>query len=404
MKKFKFKWKSTYVLLLSMALGCILGIFCKNFVSVIKPLGDIFINLLFTIVVPLVFCLISSSISKFGSGKKFGKIVVTTLIVFLTTSLISSIFMFGTLSLVKPTIANTIPNEIVEIENVTITEKIVDALTVSDFSELLSRQHLLPLILFATLFGFGVAFSKEKGEPVKNFLEGATDALLKMIDIIMYYAPIGICAYFANLIKEMGPELIGTYASYLIVYLVTCLIYFFFFYSFYAFLGRGKKGIKEMWKAILSPSLTSLATCSSVATLPVNMESAKKLNVKKEISGVSLSLGATVHMEGSSMGTVLKIMFLFSIFGKNFYTLPVILITLLLATFICMAMSGIPSGGLISEILILSIFGFPTSAYVILTTLAWLIDAPATCLNATGDIPSVMMIEKMVKDKVKMPR
>lgn len=404
MKKFKFKWKSTYVLLLSMALGCILGIFCKNFVSVIKPLGDIFINLLFTIVVPLVFCLISSSISKFGSGKKFGKIVVTTLIVFLTTSLISSIFMFGTLSLVKPTIANTIPNEIVEIENVTITEKIVDALTVSDFSELLSRQHLLPLILFATLFGFGVAFSKEKGEPVKNFLESATDALLKMIDIIMYYAPIGICAYFANLIKEMGPELIGTYASYLIVYLVTCLIYFFFFYSFYAFLGRGKKGIKEMWKAILSPSLTSLATCSSVATLPVNMESAKKLNVKKEISGVSLSLGATVHMEGSSMGTVLKIMFLFSIFGKNFYTLPVILITLLLATFICMAMSGIPSGGLISEILILSIFGFPTSAYVILTTLAWLIDAPATCLNATGDIPSVMMIEKMVKDKVKMPR
>ena len=166
MKKFKFKWKSTYVLLLSMTLGCILGIFCKDFVSIIKPLGDIFINLLFTIVVPLVFCLISSSISKLGSGKKFGKIVVTTLIIFLTTSLISSIFMFGTLSIAKPHIRSTIPNEIIEVESVSLTEKIVDALTVSDFSDLLSRQHLLPLILFSILFGFGVALSKEKGEPV----------------------------------------------------------------------------------------------------------------------------------------------------------------------------------------------------------------------------------------------
>lgn len=398
MKKFKFKWKSTYVLIFSMLLGSLLGVFLKDTVQVIKPLGDIFINLLFTIVVPLVFFLIASSIAKFGSGKKFGKIVSTTIIVFLTTSLISSILMFGTLSIIKPNMNTTIPTEAVEIENVSLSEKIVDALTVSDFGDLLSRQHLLPLIIFAILFGFGVALSKEKGEPVKKFLEGTTDALLKVIDIIMYYAPIGICAYFANLIGEMGPELIGTYASYLLLYIGACVLYFILFYSLYAFLGRGKKGIKEMWKSIWGSTFTSLATCSSVATLPVNIEAAKKLDVKKDVSSVSLSLGAAIHMEGSSMGTVLKIMFLFSIFGRNFYTLPVILITLLLATFICTAMSGIPSGGLISEILILSLFGFPISAYVLLTTLAWLIDAPATCLNATGDIPSVLMIEKFAKE------
>lgn len=397
MKKFKFKWKSTYILISSMILGSLLGIFLKDYVSIIKPLGEIFINLLFTIVVPLVFSLVASSIAKFESGKKLGKIVATTLIVFLTTSLISSIFMFGTLSLVKPKIASTIPTEIVEMEKVSLSEKLVDAFTVSDFGNLLSRQHLLPLILFAVLIGFGISLSKEKGEPVKKVLEGITETLLKVMDIIMYYAPIGICAYFANLIAEMGPELIGSYASYLILYIVACLIYFVFFYSLYAFIGRGKKGIKEMWKNISSPAFTSLATCSSVATLPVNMETSKKLNVKKEISSISLSLGAAVHMEGSSMGTVLKIMFLFSIFGENFYILPIILITLLLSTFICMAMSGIPSGGLISEILILSIFGFPASAYVLLTTLAWLIDAPATCLNATGDIPALMVIEKQLK-------
>ena len=398
MKKIKIKWKSSIVLIIAMIIGCLLGIFLIEQVSIIKPLGDIFINLLFTIVVPLVFFLISSSIAKFGSGKKFGKIVRTTLIVFLTTSLISSIFMMGTLSLARPKIDNPIPTENLEVENIDIKEKIVETITVSDFSELLSRKHLLPLIIFSCLVGFGVAAAKEKGETVKRLLEGGNEALLKVIDIIMYYAPIGICAYFANLIAEMGPELIGSYASYLVIYLIACVIYFALFYSLYAVLSRGKNGVKDLWKHISSSAFTSLATCSSLATLPINIEAAKKLKVKNEISSVSMSLGAATHMEGSSMGTVLKVMFLFAIYGKNFFTLPNILITLLLATFICMAMSGIPSGGLISELLILSIFGFPTSAYILLTTIAWLIDAPATCLNATGDVPSTMFIEKLLKE------
>lgn len=398
MKKFKFKWKSSYVLIISMIMGSLLGIYLKDQVSTIKPLGDIFINLLFTIVVPLVFFLISSSIAKFGSGKKFGKIVKTTLIVFLTTSFLSSIFMMGTLSIASPKIENTIPSETVEVDTVDIKEKIVETFTVSDFQDLLSRKHLLPLIIFASLFGFGAAASKEKGETLRKFLEGGTETLLKTIDIIMYYAPIGICAYFANLVAEMGPEFIGSYASYFIIYLIACLIYFVVFYSLYAFFAKGKKGVKNLWKNISAPAFTSLATCSSIASLPINIEATKKLKIKEEVSSVSLPLGAATHMEGSSMGTVLKIMFLFAIFGRNFFTIPNILITLLMATFICMAMSGIPSGGLISEILILTIFGFPASAYLLLTTVAWLIDAPATCLNATGDVPSTMMIQKLLKE------
>lgn len=381
-----------------MIIGSLLGIYWKDHVNTIKPLGEIFINLLFTIVVPLVFFLISSSIAKFGSGKKFGKIVKTTLIVFLTTSFLSSIFMMGTLSLTSPKLENTILSETVEVESVDIKEKIVETFTVSDFPDLLSRKHLLPLIIFASLFGFGAAASKEKGETLRKFLEGGTETLLKMIDLIMYYAPIGICAYFANLVAEMGPEFLGSYASYFIIYLIACVIYFIGFYSLYAFLAKGKKGVKKLWKHISAPAFTSLATCSSIATLPINIEATKNLKIKEEISSVSLPLGAAMHMEGSSMGTVLKIMFLFAIFGREFFTIPNVLITILMATFICMAMSGIPSGGLISEILILSIFGFPASAYLLLTTVAWLIDAPATCLNATGDVPSTMMITKLLKE------
>jgi len=397
MKNKHLKWKSSFTLLLAIAIGCILGIFFKDQVKVLKPLGDIFINLMFMMVVPLVFFLITTSITKLGSSKQFGKIIKTTLMIFLMTSFLSSLFMMGSLSLIKPKVENVIPTTETEITEINIGDKIVETITVKDFPELLSKSHLLPLMIFASLFGFGILKSKEKGAPLKALLESGTEALLKMIDIIMYYAPIGICAYFANLIAEMGPELIGSYAAYFIVYLIACLIYFLLFYSFYAFLTNGKTGVKTFWKHISASTFTSLATCSSIGTLPVNMETTKKMGIKENISSVTLSLGAATHMEGSSMGTVLKIMFLFAVFGRNFYTLPNILITLIFATFICTAMSGIPSGGLISEILILSIFQFPTTAYPLLTTIAWLIDAPATCLNATGDIPATMIIQRLLE-------
>lgn len=397
MKKFKTIWKSSFTLIFSILIGCILGLTLKTQVTILKPLGTIFINFMFVLVVPLVFFLIASSVAKFGSGKKVGKIMLTSLGVFLLTSFISSLFMLGTLSITKPKIEHTIPTESMEIEKINFGEKIVDTFTVNDFSNLLSKGDLLPLIIFAMLFGFGVSQCKEKGDPMKKWLESGTSVLLKMIDIIMYYAPIGILAFFANLTNELGSELIGSYASYFIIYLIACILYFIIFYSLYAFFANGIDGVKKMWKEISSSTFTSLSTCSSIATLPVNIETSKKLKIKEEISSVSMSLGAATHMEGSSMGTILKIVFLFTIFGKDFFTLTNIAIALILSTFICTVMSGIPSGGLISEMLILSLFGFPTVAYPLLTTIAWLIDAPATCLNATGDIASTMMISKIIE-------
>ncbi len=392
----KIKWKSSYVLISSMIIGTILGIIFQDQIKIIKPLGDIFINLMFMIVVPLIFFLVASSIANLSNKKKFGKIVFTSLIVFLTTSLISSIFMLSTLKLTTPKMENNIKLQETNKETIDLGSKITETFTVNDFNELLSRKHLLPLIIFSCLFGFGVTKAKEKGEIFKKFLTSGTEVLLKMLDIIMYYAPIGIMAYFANLLADIGPELIGSYASFFFVYIIAVLLYFVIFYSAYAFLANGKNGLKMLWKNISASAFTSLSTCSSIATLPVNIEASKKMKIKEEVSSISMAIGATTHMEGSSMGTVLKIMFLFTIFGQNFFTIPTIIITLLLSTFICTVMSGIPSGGLISEMLILSLFNFPFKAYPLLTILAWIIDAPATCLNATGDIPASMLIDKII--------
>ena len=135
---------------------------------------------------------------------------------------------------------------------------------------------------------------------------------------------------------------------------------------------------------------------SSLVTLPVNYDTAFNIGVDREVSKVSLPLGSTMHMEGSSMGAILKIMFVFSILNINL-SFSNILIALLISCLSAVVMAGIPGGGLIGEVLIISMYGLPNEVFSIIATIGILIDAPATMLNATGDIPSTMLVEKFFK-------
>lgn len=380
-----------------MLLGIILGYNYPKIVPYLKPLGDIFINLLFMLIVPLIFFLIASTTSNWYQKKQKNRIVLITIIIFCFTSFISSLWMLGIFSLSNPRPNLSISEETISTPNLNFGEKITETFTVDDFSKLLTKNHLLPLIIFAALYGTGIAKMKEKDNIMKKWVDTGQKICLNMIDIIMNFAPIGIMAYFANLIVEMGPKLIGTYAKYLFIYFMACILYFLIFYSLYAYLSFGKKGLKNFWQNISLSAFTSFSTCSSIGTLPANMTTAEKLNIPSDVRNISLSLGAATHMEGSSMGTILKIMFLFAVFNRNFFTPTNIIVAILFSTFICTAMSGVPSGGLISEMLILYLFQFPPTAYAFITTIAWLIDAPATCLNATGDIPASMLISKILK-------
>ena len=145
--------------------------------------------------------------------------------------------------------------------------------------------------------------------------------------------------------------------------------------------------------------LTSLATQSSLATLPTNLKTSKDMEIDKDVANVSLPIGCTIHMEGSSMGAILKIVFLFSIFNMHMTPLG-ILLAILISVLSGVVMSGIPGGGLIGEALIVSLYGFPIEAFLIISTIGWLIDPPATMLNVCGDITSSMLVDKYVNKKV----
>ena len=388
------------ILFISIIIGCILGVILGEKASVLKPLGEIFLNLMYTIVVPLVFFTISSSVANMVDMRRLGRILKYVFLVFFATSAVAAILMVIVLFVIDPVGNGKIAMDASEVvQNADIGKQIVEAITVSDFSQIMSREHMLPLIIFSCLFGIGTSIIGKQGECIAKGLDALSKIMMKIVTIIMYYAPIGLMAYFASLIGEFGPNLIGSYAKSMVIYYLLCVVYFVVFYTLYAYLAGGKKGIRLFYKHQFPITITSLATQSSLASLPTNLEQTEKMKVPKDIREVTLPIGATMHMEGSAMAAILKIVFLFSIFGKPFNDIYTIGTAILIAVLSAVVMSGIPGGGLIGEMLIVSLYGFPPEAFAIIATIGWLVDPPATCLNVTGDSVSAMLTTRLVEGK-----
>lgn len=398
-------YKFPIILLASIITGSIAGIILKEKAVVFKPLGDIFLNAMFTIVVPLVFITISSAIANITSMKRLGHIIGLMLLVFIVTGLIASVIMIITVNIYPPA-KNIIINmeSAANLKPLQTAEQIVAAITVKDFPDLLSRKNMLPLIIFSILFGICVSILGKKAKSIANGLNILSEIMMKLINIIMYYAPIGLAAYFANLIGIHGPQLLSSYARAMLVYYPVSILYFIIAFSLYSTFAAGKKGMIIYWKSIITPAITSLATQSSIATLPVNLDAAQKIGIPKDISEIVLPIGATAHMDGSCLAAILKISFLFGIFNMPFTGLETYISAIIISVLSGVVMSGIPGGGLIGEMLIVSIYGFPPEAFPIIATIGFLVDPPATMINSTGDTVASMIVARFIEKKNWMNR
>lgn len=398
-KKLLENYRFPIILIFSIALGSVLGIILGEKSEVLAPLGDIFLNLMFTAVVPLVFVTISSAVGNMTNMKRFGKILGYMLLSFLITGLIAAVIIIAAVKVYPPALGVNITLEGGSVgETVSLSKRLVDAITVNDFQKLLSRSNMLPLIVFSVMFGFCTG-SLGENNIVAKALSALSDVMMKLVNLIMLYAPIGLCAYFATLVGQFGPQLIGAYGRAMLLYYPLCVAYFFIAFAAYAYFAGGKQGVKLFFKNILSPAITSLATQSSIATLPVNYEAADKIGVSKDISGIVLPMGATMHMDGSVLAAVLKISFLYGVFGKDFAGAETYILSVVIAILSGIVLSGVPGGGLVGEMLIVSMMNFPPEAFPLIATIGFLVDPPATCLNACGDTVTSMMVSRMTDGK-----
>ncbi len=405
LKKIIKNYKSTIILLVSVIIGTICGLIFKEKTSIVKPLGDLFLNLLLVIIVPLIFFTITSSISKMSNKKRLSKIIINTFIIFLITSVIACLFALLTTSFIdlvnkKDTvlIQETFKNN----ENVTpklnILERTVNVLSTNSFINLLSTDNLVALIIMSILLGLAINKAGTKGRKVADLFDSFSEVMYKLIEIIMYYAPIGLGCYFASLVGSIGSTIALGFLKTFIVFTITSILFMFIFYTLYAFIAGRKKGVKLFWKNILPVALTAVGTCSSAASVPINISCTKKIGVPNDIAETTVSLGTSFHKDGSCMGSVFKIMFLVNLFGTSLLTIGDFTKVLGIALLATLLVTAVPiGGGTISEMLILSMLNYNVAALPILTIIATIIDAPATLLNVIGDTASSMLVTKTVE-------
>ncbi|MCR8560690.1 dicarboxylate/amino acid:cation symporter [Mucilaginibacter sp. BJC16-A38] len=383
-------------LITGIIIGSIAGIVFGKRAEVLKPIGDIFLNLLFVAVIPLVFFAISSAIANLHGEQKLSRIMTILSLVFLSTVIIAALVTIVAFWLFPVHQQIVLSSEVIDQQvNKSLSgDQITQLFTTGEFYQLLSRKNMLAMIIFAILTGFGALRAGEKGVAFSSFLNSGNEVFKNVFVLIMKLGPVGLGAYFAYQVAVFGPSLFGTYAHTMGIGYGVSIFYYAVFFSIYAFIAGGIKGVRKYWRNNIVPSFTAVGTCSSIATIPANLEAAKAMGISATIAGIAIPLGGTLHKDGSSISSILKMAVVFSMFGKSFNSPEVILLALGMTVLVSVVEGGIPNGGYVGELLFISAYGFPPEALPPAIIIGTLIDPVATLLNATGDTVAAMLINR----------
>lgn len=405
-KTFVRNYGSILLLLIGISIGSLIGVFFPHFVNNLKPIGDIFLNLLFVSVIPLVFFAIASSVANIEGDHVLGRIIGMMSLVFVIGIVVAGVSSIIFLYLFP--VSSDLPIEQAKDIIDTTTqdswgEKMVRFLTVSEFSSLLSRQNMLAFVIFSFLVGIATRRSADSADMFRKFINSGNAVMGNLLVMVMNLAPIGLGAYFAYQVGTLGPQLFGFYAKPIGLYYIFGLLYFFTIFSLFAFLAFGIKGVKRYWQNNILPSLTALSSCSSLATMPANLLAAKQIGVPDAVASVVIPLGTTLHKHGSGIACIFKIYIALLLSGKDFFEPTNLVMAVGITLLVSIVAGGIPNGGYIGEMLIISVYQMPTEVIPSIMIIATLVDPLATMLNATGDTVAAMLTTRLIRQKLSDP-
>lgn len=405
-------WKtygSTIALFVGIIAGLVCGLVFKDYVNVVKPVGDIFLNLLFTLVVPLVFFSISSSFCRMRKSGIAGKVFGVTAGVFVFMLLVASIVTYFCCLIYNPLGSEADCAAIGSLSSSSLTVKstgqaIVDSVSVSDFSLLFSKSNLLPLIIFSILLGIATSLCGNAGEKFASFLDAGNDVMMKVVDLVMYVAPLGLGCYIACTIASIGEGLITGYLRCVILYIALTLLFFFVIQPLYIIVAGGLKAHKAYWSGILPPSITALATGFSAITIPGNIVAAKKMGVKDEVAEGIVPLGINIHKDGSAISCLIKVVFLMGLFGMPITGVAAAVKIIAISLIASIVMGAVPGGGATGELLVCALLGVDPSMVGIIIIIGALIDMPATMINSSCNVVAVYLVDKFCKRENSHPQ
>lgn len=402
----------------------ILGVETKNAVifirNWIKPFGDIFINALKLIAVPLILASLIKGIADLKEISKLSKLGFKTLGIYLITTVFAVSVGLGIVNLVKPgsSISEKTRTDLIQAygvktesdyvakaaeekklrENIGPLKPLIDVVPDNIFKASSDNRNMLQVIFFAILFGIGLILVPDgKAEPVKAFFDGLNEVILKVIDLIMLFAPIAVFALMAYLVVEAPSadlfSALGKYAGTVVVGLIILIICYLVILKLFAKINPG-----TFLKAMSPAQLLAFSTSSSAATLPVTMERVEeKLGVDSEISSFVLPLGATINMDGTSLYQGVAAVFIAQAFGMDL-TFGEQLSILVAAVLASIGSAAVPSAGMVMLVIVLGQAGIPEAGLALIFAMDRPLDMLRTVVNVTGDaMVATLMAKNMNK-------
>ncbi len=413
MKHLKLHWQ----VLISMIVGCILGIILKNiegsiniapFYQFITLLGTIFIRLLKMVMVPLIFTSIIIGVSSIGSGKKVGRIGLKTFLYYLSTSLLAIITGLFLSNFLKPGVgANIVENSSFDPSKIQAPGSTLDILTrmiPTNPINALANGDMLGIIFFAIFFGFVLnMIDKDKSSLLKNMIDSIFSVIMKITQIIIKFAPIGVLGLMTKTVYTSGLDIFINLAKYMATIFLGLSIHLFITLPIIIFLLIRVNPVKH-FRAMASAMLTAFSTSSSNATLPVTIKCVREnAKVSNEVSSFVLPMGATINMDGTALYECAGVLFISQVLGVSMGLDQqlVIVVTALLAS---IGAAGIPSAGLVMIFIVTGAVGLTDPQVGIIVGAMLAIDRPLdmfrTMVNVTSDSVGAAVIATSEGEKL----
>ncbi len=394
-----------------MIAGLVVGILMNAFggakiiIDWVAPFGRIFINLLKLIAVPLIFASLVKGITSVTDISSLSRIGGKTITIYLSTTVVSIIIALAIVSIVKP--GNSVPKDVQvqlaaqygpnaqsstsridEIKSngpLHFLEEIVPSNIVGAMQD---NSKMLKVIFFTLLFGIAIILiPAEKTTVIRAFFDQLNEVILKLVDLIMLFAPYGVFALIAALVVENSATILSLLSAlglYALTVVVTLAVMVVLVYPVMLKLLTNVK-IFDFFKGISPAQLLAFSTSSSAATLPVTMECCEEnLGISKKITSFVLPLGATVNMDGTSIWQTVTTVFLAQLYGYDL-SLGHQLTIILTATLSSIGAVGVPGGGIVMLIIVLQSVGLPADGIAIILGIDRILDMCRTVINVTGD-------------------
>jgi Na+/H+-dicarboxylate symporter len=394
-----------FQIIVAMVLGTIVGVVMGEGASIFAPLGTIFIHLIKMLVIPLVAVSIIAGAASLGDSPSAGKIGLGTMAFFMFTSALAvglalvagSIFQPGS-GLDMTSVSHMFSDQYADKGALPGAMETIIGMIPTNIFQSLNDANILQILVFCLFFGIAVSkIPNEKSAPITNGLDGIIQALIWMVNMVMIIAPIGVFGLMAESVGTYGFEMLGLVTNLVLVYIGAILVYGFIFYPIMIKLFS-KMSVRKFMTAMRKPQAVALSTASSMATLPVNMETCEKeLNVSKSTSAFVLPLGATINMSGNAIYYGLVAIFFAQMYNVDltFGAYAAIIFT---ATIGAIGQAGVPGPSFLVVAVLLAA-GIPIEGLPLLFALDRIFDMIRTALNITGDAACAVIIDGLNEKK-----